>query len=543
MRPTNQPAESLLSGVKLPPQTIPGILRQLGPGLIIAGSIVGSGELIATTAVGAEAGFLLLWLILIGCAVKVFTQVEFGRYTILSGQTTMAGLNGVPGPRLLVNWLLWFWLVMFVVSLAQLGGVVGGVGQAMALNNPLTRAGVTSNAYEDCKIQLKVVEGLLNHAAQGRASKKGDPEEGTTGNPTVHEDQRARLMELHGKQDQLLKQLSSMELEFQNQSEDPSGKPPNSYDSQLWALLIVLLTIGMLVLGRYRLIQTVSTAMVAMFTLITIGNLIHLQSLPEWRVSKEELLAGFSFQLPPSGISTALAAFGIIGVGATELIQYPYWCMEKGYAKWTGTRDDSIQWQLRAAGWLRVLRWDAWCSMLVYTFATVAFYLLGAAVLHRSGLNASGSQMIRTLAEMYVPVFGDKAHFIFLIGAVAVLYSTFFVATAGHARVCADAMRLWKLSNNDSKTKQTWIRNFSILFPLLSLLFYVYIPQPKKLILASGLMQSMMLPLLGIAALYFRYFRCDHRLQPGKLWDFCLWLSCAAMLTAGGWGFYANIVK
>jgi hypothetical protein len=51
------------------------------------------------------------------------------------------------------------------------------------------------------------------------------------------------------------------------------------------------------------------------------------------------------------------------------------------------------------------------------------------------------------------------------------------------------------------------------------------------------------LPLLGIAALYFRYFRCDHRLQPGKLWDFCLWLSCAAMLTAGGWGFYANIVK
>ena len=55
-------------GVEAPPVTIPGILRRLGPGLIIAGSIVGSGELIATTAVGAEAGFVLLWLILIGCS-------------------------------------------------------------------------------------------------------------------------------------------------------------------------------------------------------------------------------------------------------------------------------------------------------------------------------------------------------------------------------------------------------------------------------------------------------------------------------------------
>ena len=42
-----------------PPRTILGILRQLGPGLIIAGAIVGSGELNATTKTGAQAGFWL----------------------------------------------------------------------------------------------------------------------------------------------------------------------------------------------------------------------------------------------------------------------------------------------------------------------------------------------------------------------------------------------------------------------------------------------------------------------------------------------------
>ena len=36
-----------------------------GPGMILAGSIVGSGELIATTRTGAEAHFDFLWLIII----------------------------------------------------------------------------------------------------------------------------------------------------------------------------------------------------------------------------------------------------------------------------------------------------------------------------------------------------------------------------------------------------------------------------------------------------------------------------------------------
>ncbi len=116
------------SDVMPPPRTFVGILRRLGPGLIIAGSIVGSGELIATTKTGAQAGILLLWLIIIGCVIKVFVQIELGRYTITHGETTLAALDQVPGPRLQVNWIIWFWLVMMVIGFGQLGGIVGGVG-------------------------------------------------------------------------------------------------------------------------------------------------------------------------------------------------------------------------------------------------------------------------------------------------------------------------------------------------------------------------------------------------------------------------------
>ena len=96
---TDKPADEV-SLIESPPTTISGILARLGPGLIIAGSIVGSGELIATTETGAKAGYSLFWLILIGCVIKVFVQVELGRYTIISGKTPLDALSEVPGPRI-----------------------------------------------------------------------------------------------------------------------------------------------------------------------------------------------------------------------------------------------------------------------------------------------------------------------------------------------------------------------------------------------------------------------------------------------------------
>ena len=141
-------------------------------------------------------------------------------------------------------------------------------------------------------------------------------------------------------------------------------------------------------------------------------------------------------------MATALATFGIIGVGAAELVAYPYWCLEKGYARFTGPRDESAGVGRPRRGWMRVMRWDAWCSMLIYTFATIAFYLLGAAILGRAGLNPDKNELIQTLTVMYEPVFGAAAEALFLFGACAVLYTTYFVANAGHTRVLSDALRV-----------------------------------------------------------------------------------------------------
>src|SRR6188768_61131 len=103
-----------------PPHTFRSALGQIGPGLILAASIVGTGELINTTSLGAKAGFSLLWLILLSCVIKVFVQVELGRYAITHGKTTLAAFNTLPGPRLGASWMCWLWLFMTLATQAQI---------------------------------------------------------------------------------------------------------------------------------------------------------------------------------------------------------------------------------------------------------------------------------------------------------------------------------------------------------------------------------------------------------------------------------------
>ncbi|MEV0551839.1 MULTISPECIES: Nramp family divalent metal transporter [unclassified Streptomyces] len=73
--------------VREAPTTFTGRLRHLGPGFVLSAAVVGSGELIVTTSLGARAGFVLLWLVVISTAVKVWVQMELARWTILNGRT------------------------------------------------------------------------------------------------------------------------------------------------------------------------------------------------------------------------------------------------------------------------------------------------------------------------------------------------------------------------------------------------------------------------------------------------------------------------
>jgi manganese transport protein len=119
--------------IREPPNTFFGKLKLLGPGFILSASIVGSGELIATTTLGASAGFAAFWIIIISCLVKVTVQLEFGKYTILTGDTAIQALNKLPGPSFgRGKWTVWTIFFLLLLKFIQLGGMIGGT--AIVLN-------------------------------------------------------------------------------------------------------------------------------------------------------------------------------------------------------------------------------------------------------------------------------------------------------------------------------------------------------------------------------------------------------------------------
>jgi len=48
-------------GIMESPKGLLNVIRHIGPGIILSGSVIGSGELFVTTRMGAQFGYIFLW--------------------------------------------------------------------------------------------------------------------------------------------------------------------------------------------------------------------------------------------------------------------------------------------------------------------------------------------------------------------------------------------------------------------------------------------------------------------------------------------------
>ena len=65
---------------------------------------------------------------------------------------------------------------------------------------------------------------------------------------------------------------------------------------------------------------------------------------------------------------------------------------------------------------------------------------------------------------------------------------------------------------------------------------------PVAMVLASGVAQAVMLGVLAVAVLYFRYCDIDKRLTPGKSWDILLWLSAVGFVVIAVWTIWQKVM-
>lgn len=74
----------------------------IGPGLVVAATGVGAGDLVATLAAGSQYGYSLLWAVVVGVILKIVLVEGAGRYTLATGYTIFEGW------RKLGRWTTWY---------------------------------------------------------------------------------------------------------------------------------------------------------------------------------------------------------------------------------------------------------------------------------------------------------------------------------------------------------------------------------------------------------------------------------------------------
>ena len=151
------------------PPTRGQMWRHLGPGIVVAATGVGAGDLVATLIAGSRFGYALLWAAVVGCIVKIALSEGSARYHLATGSTILAGW------RSLGKWTSWYFGVYVIIW-----GFIYGATAMSATALPLTAlfpdlplrawaiiAGIFGfvfvwfNRYETFEIVMKILVGLM----------------------------------------------------------------------------------------------------------------------------------------------------------------------------------------------------------------------------------------------------------------------------------------------------------------------------------------------------------------------------------------------
>ena len=87
----------------------------VGPGIVVAATGVGAGDLVATLVAGSEFGYTLLWAVILGVVVKISLAEATGRWHLATGSTIFAGWRSL-GP----------WTTVYFVVYVVIWGFVYG---------------------------------------------------------------------------------------------------------------------------------------------------------------------------------------------------------------------------------------------------------------------------------------------------------------------------------------------------------------------------------------------------------------------------------
>ena len=177
------------------------------------------------------------------------------------------------------------------------------------------------------------------------------------------------------------------------------------------------------------------------------------------------------------------------------------------------------------------MAFDVVTAMVVYTAATVAFYVLGAGILKPMGIVPEGAKMVQSLSKVYTEILGEWSGYLFLVGAFAVLYSSVFAGTASQSRTLADFCGLVGVFHKEDYRARIGVMRMAVVFLLfLPSLYFMWFQKPVWMVKIGGVAQALLLPVIGFSTIYLRYVHLPSAIRPTTWVSLTLWVATVVML-------------
>lgn len=295
-------------------------------------------------------------------------------------------------------------------------------------------------------------------------------------------------------------------------------------DPRYWMVAVVLITMAILLWGRYGWLEKIATAMAsllisaAIITAITIfpnlGSLASglVPSLPS-NVDYSEILPWLSFML----------------AGAAGLMWYSYWIPERGYGAAEQARENDTvirpadltgQDRKRLKGWVNQMTIDNTVGIVGGLINVTAFLILGAELLGPQGLVPAENDIARVLGQLLGDVWGPLGFWFMIIAVFIGFFQTTLTNQDGWARLFADGtyiiLKRFRVRGGWVNEKFLQKAFLIVLLTGVTSLVYLFVGEPVGLLQIAGAIEAAHIPVVVGLTLYLNHQVLPPQLRPSK---------------------------
>jgi Mn2+/Fe2+ NRAMP family transporter len=224
----------------------------------------------------------------------------------------------------------------------------------------------------------------------------------------------------------------------------------------VWSIVIMVSFVAVSWTNKYSILEKVLIVFVGLLTISAVligfafipplkdlaeGFAFHVPSVtPDWAVT--------NYKISKSPMVEILPAMAFAGCGALNSLWYSDWALSKGFGMgkyFDGLENTAVKYGdlrnldrptvIRIKGWLRVMFHDClWGANFLTILVTFSYLVLAIVILHPIKEAPGGLKFITTLSQTFTKTLGPWAHWLYLIGAFGVIYSTMATVYDGYAR-------------------------------------------------------------------------------------------------------------